>query len=52
MAFLYLIRHPKTLPDPAVPASYWRLAPEGNSQVQMLVSLPIWRSIKAVYTSQ
>lgn len=51
MAFLYLIRHPKTLPDPAVPASLWRLAPEGSMQVETLVSLPLWSSVAAIYTS-
>lgn len=51
MAFLYLIRHPLTAPDPAVPASLWRLSEEGYAQVQMVIAAPFWHTVTAVYTS-
>jgi broad specificity phosphatase PhoE len=49
---LILIRHPRTQPDPAVPASVWRLSPEGEEQVRGLVAAPFWDGVTAVYTSQ
>ncbi len=49
---LILIRHPRTQPDPALPASRWRLAPEGEAQVRALVAAPFWRGVTTVYTSR
>lgn len=49
---LILIRHPHTQVDPAVPASAWRLSPDGEAQVQALVAAPFWDGVAAVYTSQ
>lgn len=51
MARLYLIRHPHTRPDPAVPASQWGLSETGEAQVRALVNAPFWRQVVAVYTS-
>ena len=51
MAYLYLIRHPATRPDPAIPASQWWLSAAGRAQVHTLVHLPIWKGITTVYTS-
>jgi broad specificity phosphatase PhoE len=51
MAYLYLIRHPATQPDPAIPASQWWLSAAGRAQVHTLVHLPIWTAITTVYTS-
>ncbi len=51
MAYLYLIRHPATQPDPAIPASQWWLSAAGRAQVHTLVNLPIWKDITTVYTS-
>ncbi len=52
MARLYLIRHPHTCPDPAVPASRWGLSERGEAEVWGLVALPIWARVAAVYTSR
>ncbi len=52
MTLLYLIRHPHTRPDPAVPASQWRLSEQGTEQVRRLVALPMWADVTAVYTSR
>lgn len=49
---LYLIRHPHTQPDPARPASQWRLSDRGEAQVRALVDLPLWSRVTALYTSQ
>jgi broad specificity phosphatase PhoE len=49
---LYLIRHPHTQPDPAVPASQWQLSDRGQAQVRALVDLPLWSGVIALYTSQ
>jgi broad specificity phosphatase PhoE len=49
--YLYLIRHPQTRPDPAIPASRWTLSAEGRAQVRVLVAMPHWKGIAAVYTS-
>ena len=49
---LILIRHPQTQPDPADPASSWRLSPAGEAQVRALVAAPLWDGITAIYTSQ
>lgn len=51
MSFLYLIRHPLTTPDRAVPASQWQLSDEGRAQVAQLIAAPFWASVHAVYTS-
>jgi broad specificity phosphatase PhoE len=51
MAYLYLIRHPATQPDPAIPASQWWLSAAGRAQVHTLVDLPLWKNITTVYTS-
>ena len=51
MARLYLIRHPHTRPDPAVPASQWGLSEMGEEQVRALVKAPFWRQVVALYTS-
>jgi broad specificity phosphatase PhoE len=51
VAFLYLIRHPRTQPDPAVPASQWQLSDEGRAQVNALVGARFWQGVSAVYTS-
>lgn len=51
MPYLYVIRHPKTQPDPALPASEWWLNDEGRLQVQHLVAAPFWSRVSAVYTS-
>ncbi|MCD4686982.1 MAG: phosphoglycerate mutase family protein [Anaerolineae bacterium] len=52
MPFLYLIRHPLTEPDPAVPASLWRLSDAGRAQVTQLIAAPFWKSVCVVYTSE
>jgi broad specificity phosphatase PhoE len=51
MAYLYLIRHPATQPDPAIPASQWWLSAAGRAQVHTLVNLPLWNHISTIYTS-
>jgi broad specificity phosphatase PhoE len=51
MAYLYLIRHPSTRPDPAIPPSQWWLSDAGRAQVHALVNLPIWKEVSTVYTS-
>ncbi|MBN1680093.1 MAG: histidine phosphatase family protein [Anaerolineae bacterium] len=51
MTYLYLIRHPQTLPDSAVPPSQWRLTPQGKRQVQVLARAPFWTHVAALYTS-
>ncbi len=51
MTRLYLIRHPHTRPDPALPASQWDLSDMGREQVEALVRAPIWGDVAAVYTS-
>jgi broad specificity phosphatase PhoE len=51
MAYLYLIRHPSTQPDPAIPASQWWLSETGRVEVHTLINLPIWKHITTVYTS-
>lgn len=51
MPFLYLIRHPLTQPDPALPASQWRLSAAGQAQVRALVAAPLWAGVAAIYTS-
>lgn len=51
MALLYLIRHPHTRPDPALPASAWDVSAEGQAQVRALLDVRLWRSVRAVYTS-
>lgn len=51
MAFLYLIRHPQTQPDPAVPASQWPLSAEGRAQVDALAAARFWQGVSAIYTS-
>lgn len=51
MSLLYLIRHPATKPDPALPAAEWTLSAEGRSQVPQLVNAPFWAGVRAVYTS-
>ncbi len=50
-ARLYLIRHPKTALDPAIPSSAWRLSEEGHAQVKGIAVLPFWATAAAVYTS-
>ncbi|MBN1202907.1 MAG: histidine phosphatase family protein [Anaerolineae bacterium] len=52
MPLLYLIRHPLTQPDPAIPASGWRLSDAGHAQVRALAAAPFWRAVTAVYTSR
>ncbi|MEW6579982.1 MAG: histidine phosphatase family protein [Chloroflexota bacterium] len=51
MPLLYLIRHPRTQPDPSRPASRWDLSAEGRAQVRALAALPLWAAIGAVITS-
>lgn len=51
MSHLYLIRHPVTRPDPAVPASEWDLSDGGRLQRDMLLEAPFWGSVTQVYTS-
>jgi len=51
MAYLYLIRHPATQPDPSIPASQWWLSKAGRDEVHALLGLPIWKHISTVYTS-
>lgn len=51
MSYLYLIRHPLTVPDPATPASAWRLSDAGYAQVRDLIAAPFWAQVRAVYTS-
>lgn len=51
MATLYLIRHPHTQPDPAIPASQWDLSEAGEAQVEALLRAPFWAQVAAVYTS-
>ncbi len=43
MPLLYLIRHPKTQPDPSAPASSWRVDEEGQEQVRVLIAAPFSR---------
>lgn len=50
-AYLYLVRHPHTQPNPAVPASRWRLSETGRAQVFALLDAPFWARVAAVYTS-
>ncbi len=52
MSHLYLIRHPLTEPNPAVPASLWRLSVAGHAQVIQLIAAPFWKSVRVVYTSE
>ncbi len=52
MPFLYLIRHPKTLPDPTVPGSQWQISEEGLAQVDALLTAPLWGGVATIYTSQ
>jgi broad specificity phosphatase PhoE len=52
VSLLYLIRHPKTQPDPALPPPEWRLSPGGHAQVRALVAAPFWHQVAAMYTSQ
>lgn len=52
MGFVYLIRHPKTRPDPKLPAAKWLLSTSGQAQVDDLVAVPIWSRIAAIYTSE
>jgi broad specificity phosphatase PhoE len=51
MPYLYLIRHPSTQPDPAIPASQWWLSEAGRAEVRALVDLSIWKAVSTVYTS-
>ena len=51
MTRLYLIRHPHTRPDPAVPASQWELSETGEEQVRVLAQARFWREVASVYTS-
>ncbi len=51
MAYLYLIRHPATRPDPSIPASQWWLSEAGREEVHVLLDVPIWQHISTVYTS-
>ena len=51
MPLLYLIRHPRTQPDPSRPASQWELSEEGGAQVRALTALPLWTALGAVITS-
>jgi broad specificity phosphatase PhoE len=51
MPYVYLIRHPSTQPDPAIPVSHWWLSETGRAQVHTLVNLPIWKGVATVYTS-
>jgi broad specificity phosphatase PhoE len=51
MPSLYLIRHPATQPDPAIPASAWPLSDEGRTQVQALLKAPFWRGVTGIFTS-
>ncbi len=50
-AYLYLVRHPQTQPNAAIPASQWRLNPAGRAQVFALLDAPFWARVTAVYTS-
>lgn len=52
MPFLYLIRHPKTEPNPTLPASQWRINREGYRQVRSLIVARFWEDVTAVYTSR
>ena len=51
MPLLYLIRHPRTQPDPSLPASQWELSDEGRAQVRALAALPLWAAVGVVITS-
>lgn len=51
MSYLYLIRHPLTVPDPVAPASSWGLSDAGHAQVRDLIAAPFWTRVRAVYTS-
>lgn len=51
MAHLYLIRHPLTRPDPAVPASQWGLSEAGRQQVAALLDASFWTAVRAIVTS-
>jgi broad specificity phosphatase PhoE len=48
---LYLIRHPHTRLDPAVPSSAWGLSATGSAQVSALADAPFWPGVTAIYTS-
>ncbi|NLX11144.1 MAG: histidine phosphatase family protein [Chloroflexi bacterium] len=52
MAYLYLIRHPLTRPDPEAPASAWHLTNEGHAQVRALTADSLWRAVTVIYTSR
>ncbi|MEP0763294.1 MAG: histidine phosphatase family protein [Chloroflexota bacterium] len=51
MPLLYLIRHPRTQPDPSLRASQWELSEQGRTQVRALAALPLWAAVGAVITS-
>jgi len=51
MSVLYLIRHPSTAPDPAIPAAEWTLSADGRAEVAELVNAPFWAGMRAIYTS-
>ncbi len=51
MPILYLIRHPHTRLDPALPASEWGLSDQGQAEVRTLAALPLWATVSRVYTS-
>ncbi len=52
MSLLYLIRHPQTQINLAIPAANWQLSQEGLRQTAALLEAPFWRAVHTVYPSR
>jgi broad specificity phosphatase PhoE len=51
MAYLYLIRHPRTHVDPSRQAHEWAISDQGRAQVHALTEAPFWKNVVAIYSS-
>ncbi len=52
MSLIYLVRHPHTAVNLAIPAEAWDLSSEGRHQLEQLIDVPIWAHVSAIYPSR
>ncbi len=51
MSLIYLVRHPQTAVDLAIPSREWVLSLEGEQQARHLARQPFWGQVDMLFTS-
>ena len=52
MSRIYLVRHPKTTVNLAVPSHQWPLSPTGREQAEQLAKESFWPRVSMIYSSE